>query len=51
MDGGHGVNGGRGEAYTGYWLGNLRERHHLGDPGIDGRIRFRWIFRKWNVGE
>ena len=30
--------GGRVEAYTGFWLGNLRERHHLGDPGADGRI-------------
>jgi len=27
---------GRGEAYTGFWLGNLRETDHLGDPGIDG---------------
>ena len=28
---------GRGEAYTGFWWGNLRERDHLGDPGVDGR--------------
>jgi len=27
---------GRGEAYTGSWWGNLRERDHLGDPGMDG---------------
>jgi len=26
------------------------ERDHLGDPGIDGRIMLRLIFRKWNVG-
>jgi len=41
---------GRGETYTGFWWGNLRERNHLGDPGIDGRILSRWIFRKWNLG-
>jgi hypothetical protein len=23
---------------------------HLGDPGVDGRIILRWIFRKWDVG-
>jgi hypothetical protein len=31
-------------------LGNLKERDHLGDPGIDGRIILRWTFRKWVVG-
>jgi hypothetical protein len=41
---------GRVEVYTGFWWGNLRERDHLGDPGIVGRIILRWIFRKWNVG-
>ena len=40
--------GGR-EMYAGFWLGNLRERNHLEDPGVDGRI-VRWIFRKWDVG-
>ena len=32
-------------------VGNLRERNHLGDPGIDGRIILRWIFRKWVGGD
>jgi len=32
---------GREEAYTGFWWGNLRERDHLGDPGVDGRIILR----------
>jgi len=41
--------GGRGEAYTRCWWGNPREIHHLGDPGVDGRIILRWIFRKWVV--
>ena len=36
--------------YIGFCWGNLRERDHLGDPGIDGRIILRWIFRKWDVG-
>jgi hypothetical protein len=31
-----------------YW-GNLRERDHLGDPGIDGSIILIWILRKWDV--
>jgi hypothetical protein len=30
--------------------GNQRERDHWGDPGVDGRIILRWIFRKWNGG-
>jgi len=38
------------EAYTGFWWGNLNERDHLGDPGVDGRIILRWILRKWDVG-
>ena len=41
------MHGGRGEAYTGFRLGNLRERDHLEDPGID-RIMLRWIFSKWD---
>jgi len=41
---------GRVEAYTGFLWGNLRERDHLGDPGVDGRIILTLIFRKWDVG-
>ena len=42
---------GRGEAYTGFWWGNLRERDHLKDPGVDGKIIIRWIFRKLDKEE
>ena len=41
---------GRGEGYIGFWWGNLRERDHSKDPGIDGRVILRWIFRRWGVG-
>ena len=37
---------GRIEGYTGFWLGNLRERDYLGDPGVEGMIILRWIFRQ-----
>jgi hypothetical protein len=47
---GHVARMGMGEAFVGFWWGNLRERDHLGDPGLDGRIILKWIFKKWNVG-
>jgi len=39
---------GNGDMHTGFWLGNLREGDHLEDPGADGRIRLKWIFKKWD---
>jgi hypothetical protein len=47
---GHVAGMGRGEVCTGFWQENLRERDHWGDPGVDGRIILRRIFRKWDVG-
>ena len=37
---------GKGEAYTGFWRGNVRER----DLSVDGKIILRWIFSKWDAG-
>jgi hypothetical protein len=39
-----------GDACTGFWWENLRERDQWGDPGVDGNLILRWIFRKWDVG-
>ena len=47
---GHVTRMGRGKVYTGFWWGNLRERDHLEDPGLDGRIILRCIWRKWDEG-
>jgi hypothetical protein len=41
---------GWGEVCTVFWWGNLRERDHWGDPGVDGRIILRLIFKKYDVG-
>jgi hypothetical protein len=40
---------GRGEVHTGFWWGDLRE-DHLEDPGVDGRIILKWIFKKCDGG-
>jgi hypothetical protein len=45
------VMGGAGSMYGGKQrCGNLRKRDYLEDPGIDGGIILRWIFRKWALG-
>ena len=36
--------------HTGFWWRNLREKAHLEDPGKDGRIILKCIFRKWDGG-
>jgi hypothetical protein len=41
---------GKREVHTGSWWGDLRERDHLEDPGVDGRIILKWIFKTWNGG-
>jgi hypothetical protein len=34
-----------------YWVlvGKPERKNHCEDPGIDGRIILRWMFRKWDV--
>jgi hypothetical protein len=32
------------------WWGNLRERDHLEDPGVNDITILRRIFRMWDVG-
>jgi hypothetical protein len=41
MGGACSTNGVKVEEYTGLWWENLRERDHLEEPGIDGRIVLR----------
>jgi len=36
-----------GVVHAGLWWGNLRERGHLEDIGIDGGIILKCIFKKW----
>jgi hypothetical protein len=42
---------GTGEMYTGFWWEDLMERDHLEDPRVDGRIKLKWIFKKWDGKE
>jgi hypothetical protein len=34
--------------HTGFGAGDLRERDHLKDPGLDWRIILKWKFKKWD---
>jgi hypothetical protein len=34
------------EVRTGFLWGNLTERGHLEDVGVDGRIILKWMFKK-----
>jgi hypothetical protein len=45
---GHVVRVGKGEANTGFWLGNLRARDNFENLNADGRIILKRIFKKWD---
>jgi len=36
--------------HTGVWWGDLSERDHLKDLGVDEMAILKWIFKKWNRG-
>jgi len=38
----------RGEVCRGFWWGFLKERDHLQELSIDGRIILIWIFKKYD---
>jgi hypothetical protein len=31
-------------------LGEVREGDHMEEPGVDGRIILKWIFKQWDGG-
>ena len=49
LGGGHITRLGGEERYIqGFFGGELRERDHLQDPDVNGRIILRWNFRKYH---
>jgi len=39
----------RAEGHTGFWWGNLRDRDHLEDTGIDGEDNIKMGFQEWGT--
>jgi len=33
--------------HTRFWWGNLKKRGQFEDPGVNGIVILRWIFRSW----
>jgi hypothetical protein len=40
---------GTGEVYIGFWWGNVKERDHLEDSGVDEKIILKWILTALGV--
>jgi hypothetical protein len=40
--------GGKLDMHTGFWWGNLRERDHMEDSGVDRMIILKWLFKTWH---
>jgi len=36
------------EVHTVLWWGDLMEREHFGDLGVDGNVILKWNFKKWD---
>ena len=41
---------GKGEVHKGFWWENLKERDHLEELGVNGRIKLKFLFKNWNGG-
>jgi hypothetical protein len=41
---------GTGEVHTGFWCGDLRERDHLEDPGVDGENNIKMYLQEVGWG-
>ena len=39
-----------GEVHTGFWWGDIKDRGHLEDEGVDRKVILKWIFKKLDVG-
>jgi hypothetical protein len=37
-----------GEAYTGFWWGDRKERDYLEDLRLTGSVILKWMVRKWD---
>jgi hypothetical protein len=48
MGGTYSTYGGKDRCIQDFCWGHLREGDHMGDPGVNGRIILKWIFKKWD---